>query len=171
MAGHYYSVPQALCRQQVEVRITHHTIEVFFKHQRVASHAVSTLQGAHTTVIDHLPKAHQKHLTWTPKRLLDWGASMGPATRAVVDWQLTHKPHPEQGYRACLGLLSLARRYTSERLEAACVRAVVIPSYTRQTVLSILKKGLDRVPLRPAEDDEPAPLPAHKNVRGPDYYH
>ena len=169
--GHYYSVPHPLCRQQVEVRIAHHTIEVFFQHNRVASHARCAVQGAHTTVVDHLPKAHQKHLSWTPQRLLDWGASIGPATRSVVDWQLTHKPHPEQGYRACLGLLSLARRYTPERLEAACVRAVAIPSYTRQTVLSILKKGLDRVPLITTEDDTPGTLPAHKNVRGPGYYH
>ena len=171
VAGHYYSVPHPLCRQQVEARITHHTLEVFFNHQRVASHAVSGHRGGHTTVVDHLPKAHQKHLSWTPQRLLAWGASIGPATRSVVDWQLTHKPHPEQGYRACLGLLSLARRYTPERLEAACVRAVAIPSYTRQTVLSILKKGLDRVPLRPPEEEELDTLPTHANVRGPDYYH
>ena len=169
--GHYYSVPHSLCRQQVEVRIAHHTLEVFFQHHRVASHARCAVQGAHTTVVDHLPKAHQKHLSWTPQRLLDWGASIGPATRSVVDWQLTHKPHPEQGYRACLGLLSLARRYTPERLEAACVRAVVIPSYTRQTVLSILQKGLDRAPPPPEEAEEPDSLPAHENVRGPGYYH
>ena len=169
--GHYYSIPQALCRQQVEARITHHTIEVFFKHHRVASHARSAVLGAHTTVIDHLPKAHQKHLSWTPQRLLDWGASIGPATRSVVNWQLTHKPHPEQSYRTCLGLLSLARRYTPERLEAACVRAIAIPSFTRQTVLSILKKGLDRAPLITTEDDTPDTLPTHANVRGPGYYH
>ncbi|HUW98950.1 MAG TPA: IS21 family transposase [Acidiferrobacter sp.] len=169
--GHYYSVPHPLCRQQVEVRIAHHTIEVFFQHNRVASHARCAVRGGHTTVVDHLPKAHQKHLSWTPQRLLDWGASIGPATRAVVDWQLTHKPHPEQGYRACLGLLSLARHYTPERLEAACGRAVAIPSYTRQTVLSILKKGLDRAPLPPEESEKPDVLPIHENVRGPEYFH
>ncbi|MHB8416403.1 MAG: IS21 family transposase [Acidiferrobacteraceae bacterium] len=167
--GHYYSVPHALTRQAVEVRVTAHTVEIFFQQNRVASHARSSMRGGHTTVVDHLPKAHQKHLTWTPQRLLDWGTSIGPSTRAVVDWQLTHKPHPEQGYRACLGLLSLARRYSPERLEAACTRALALHSATRKTVLSILKKGLDRAALPTAVEEEP--LPAHANVRGSGYYH
>ena len=148
------------------------TIEICHRNVRVASHIRSPRRGAHTTVPEHLPKAHRKHLEWSPKRLLAWGASIGPATRTVVDWQLTHKPHPEQGYRACLGLLNLARRYGPARLEAGCLHAVRLGSLTRATVLSILSHGLDSRPLPPeTPSDTTTEGPAHKNVRGPDYYH
>ena len=169
---HYYSVPHALVGERVEVRITATTIEVCHRNVRVASHIRSPRRGAHTTVPAHLPKAHRKHLEWSPKRLLAWGASIGPATRTVVDWQLTHKPHPEQGYRACLGLLNLARRYGNARLEAGCLHAVRLGSLTRATVLSILSHGLDSRPLPPeTPSDAATESPAHENVRGPDYYH
>ena len=166
---HYYSAPHALIGERVDVRLTIATVEIFYKHKRMASHVRSARRGAHTTILDHLPKAHRKHLEWSPKRLLAWGASIGVATRAVVDWQLTHKPHPEQGYRACLGLLNLARRYGDARLEAACVHAVRLNSFTRHTVLSILRCGIDRKPL-PEDTGEKVPK-THENVRGPDYYH
>ncbi len=167
--GHYYSVPQALIREAVDVRITATTVEIFHKQRRMACHVRSFRRGAHTTVTEHLPKAHRKHLEWSPERLLAWGASLGPATRAVVDWQLTHKPHPEQGYRACLGLLNLSRSYGTARLEAACRRAVDLGSFTRKSVLSILQKGLDRTGA--ADSPEETGIPAHANIRGPGYYH
>jgi transposase len=125
-------------------------------------------RGAHTTLAEHMPKAHRAHAEWSPRRLLEWGARIGPNTAAVVDYQLTHKPHPEQGYRACLGLLALARQYGETRLEAACARAVALGSLTRRSVRSILIRGLDRLaPQAP----EAAALPPHENLRGPDYYH
>lgn len=168
---HYYSAPHTLVGERVEVRITATIIEIFHNHKRVASHVRSGIRGAHTTTLEHLPKAHRKHLEWSPQRLLDWGTSIGPATRTVVDWQLTHKPHPEQGYRACLGLLSLAKRYSAPRLEAACVHAIRLNSFTRHTVLSLLRHGLDRQPLvLDAPTEEKAPV-AHENVRGAKYYH
>jgi hypothetical protein len=120
-----------------------------------------------------MPDAHRKHLQWTPGRLLNWGLSIGPATRTVVQWQFDHRPHPEQGYRACLGLLNLAKHYGNERLEAACRRALAIGSPTRKRIKSILDAKLDQHPeLFPAAADSPAsptPLP-HANVRGADYF-
>src|SRR5713226_1670024 len=101
-------------------------------------------RGAHTTVTEHMPKAHQKHLEWSPGRFLNWALAIGPATRDIVQWQLTHRPHPEMGYRACLGLLNLARRYGKPRLEAACRRAVAIGSPTRKSVVSILERSEER---------------------------
>ncbi len=165
---HYYSVPHALVRRELDVRITATTIECLRQGKRVASHARSLKQGAHTTVAEHMPKAHRKHLEWTPGRFLNWALAIGPATRDLVNWQLTRKPHPEMGYRACLGLLNLARRYGKPRLEAACARALAIGSPTRKSVVSILERNLDQEAL-PALAPQAA-LPDHANVRGPGYY-
>ena len=167
--GHYYSVPHRLVGQVVELRVTSKLLEAFCANQRVASHARSARRGQHTTVAEHMPALHRAHLEWTPAKLIDWGRRVGVSTAAVVTWQLEHRPHPEQGYRACLGLQRLARQYTPARLEAACTRALAIRSPTYRSVASILKTGLDRQPsLLPTTT---AALPAHENVRGPDYYH
>jgi len=168
IAGHYYSVPHALVKRELDVRITATAVECLHHGHRVANHPRSHRKGAHSTVAGHMPKAHQKHLDWSPGRFLNWALAIGPATRDIVHWQLTHKPHPEMGYRACLGLLHLARRYSKERLDAACARALAIGSPTRKSVVSILEQNLDREPLpMPAPS---AALPAHANVRGPGYY-
>ena len=173
VAGHYYSVPHALVRHKVEVRFTAATIECFFKGKRVAAHVRSRQRGRHTTIADHMPAAHRKHREWTPGRLLNWAMRIGPNTRAVVQWQLDHRPHPEQGYRACLGLLNLAKHYTEARLEAACQRALAIGSPTRKRIKALLDARLDQHPdlFTTAEADTPvSPTPAHANVRGPDYF-
>jgi transposase len=116
--GHYYSVPHSLVRQKLELRVSATTVECYFKNKRVAAHVRSHQRGHHTTLAEHMPEAHRKHLQWTPGRLLNWAYVIGPGTRDVVRWQLEHRPHPEQGYRACLGLLNLARRYGEQRLES-----------------------------------------------------
>ena len=169
VACHYYSVPFQLARMQLDVRLTGAVVEVLHKGQRVASHARSPLAWKHTTVTAHMPKSHQKHLEWTPQRLLNWGERIGPATCSIIRSLMADKPHPEMGYRSCLGVFSLARRYGEDRLEAACARALTIGSPKRKTVQSILEAGLDRhAELLPTET---TPLPTHGNVRGPDYYH
>jgi transposase len=167
--GHYYSVPQRLVRTQVELRITASTVEIFASHQRVAIHPYNPRQGAHTTLAEHMPAAHRAHSEWSPGRLIAWGERIGAATAAVVRWQMEHRPHPEQGYRSCLGLKSLARQYGAERLEAACARAQSIRAPTYRSIKSILASGLDgqQLPSEPTQST----LPLHHNVRGPDYYH
>jgi transposase len=165
---HYYSVPHALVHESVELRFTEATVEVLLRGQRVASHARSGERGRHTTLAEHMPKAHQRHLAWTPSRLVHWGTSIGPGTAALVRAILEDRPHPEQGYRSCLGILRLAKRYGPQRLEAACTRAVAVRARSYRHVDSILKRGLDRVPL-PAIEARVAPT-AHENVRGADYY-
>jgi transposase len=166
---HYYSVPHALVRQGLEARITRTTVEILHRGRRVASHALSAKRGGYTTCPEHMPASHRAHAEWTPGRLLNWAARIGPAVAALVKHLLETKPHPEQGYRACLGLLAAARKYGDARLEAACERALAIGSPTRASVLSILAAGVDQKPLA-AEDDE-WQLPLHENVRGPTYYH
>ena len=170
--GHYYSVPHAYVKHAVDVRLTATTVECFCAGQRIASHAHNHRKGAHTTVVAHMPRAHQKHQDWTPGRFLTWALDIGPRTRDVVAHLLEHRPHPEHGYRSCLGLLHLAKRFGSARLEAACERALIIGAPTRKSVLSILQKGLDRVPLPPTEPPaSPTSASTHDNVRGPTYYH
>ena len=122
--GHRYSVPQSLVGQVLEARVTARTVELLHRGQRVASHLRCAHQGGFTTVPEHLSAAHRAHLQWTPERLIHWGQSMGVATAAVVTRLLEARKHPEHGYRACLGLLGLAKRFTKERLEAACVSEV-----------------------------------------------
>ena len=168
---HYYSVPHNLVGQEVDVRLTASVVEVLHKGHRVASHPRSFNKYQRSTTHDHMPKAHQKHLEWTPGRFLNWANQIGSNTRDLVRHLLENRPHPEHGYRSCLGLLSLARRYSPSRLEAACARAVALNALTYRSAKSILEQGLDRQPLPqtlPFEDL--FKLPSHANVRGPQYY-
>jgi transposase len=162
-----YSVPHNLIGQTLDVRLTATTVEVLHKGQRVASHARHG-QGRYTTLAEHMPKAHRAHREWSPSRFLSWARAIGPCTAQVIEQQLTDRPHPEHGYRACLGLLGLSRGYGKLRLENACERALAIHSATYTSVTSILKQGLDQQGFdEPAEQAE---LPLHGNVRGPGYY-
>ena len=167
--GHFYSVPYRLMRETIEARITDQTIELFHAGVRVAAHARNPRQHRHTTIPEHMPSAHRRYVDWTPTRLLREAAAIGPATIALVERILTAKPHPEQGFRACLGILRLVRGYGPERLEAACQRGMDIGARSYGSVQSILRNCLDQA-YRP----EPVPdeLPVqHGNIRGSRYYH
>jgi transposase len=166
---HYYSVPYQLVGEQLEARYTANTVEMFHRGTRVASHARSYVAHKATTLTEHRPKSHQAHLEWTPSRLINWAAGVGPATAAVVRGILEQKPHPEMGYRACLGILGLAKTYTAARLEAACQRALLLRIYSYQSLKSILKRSLDQQPALDL-DHHQAPGPVHDNIRGPNYY-
>ena len=165
----YYSVPHRWVGHVLAVRSSASVIEVFHKGQRIASHPRSHTE-LFVTLPEHMPSAHRQHREWSPGRFLNWAKQIGPATLEVVKRQLEDLPHPEHGYRRCLGLLNHARRYSQSRLEAACERALAIGSPSYRSVSSILKQGLDRQPLA---EDEPtqAELPLHDNVRGSGYYH
>jgi len=166
--GHLYSVPYALVRATVDVRRTAAMVEVLHQGKRVAVHCRSPTKGRYTTDPAHRPKSHQAHLEWTPSRLVHWGESVGPATGRVVATILERYPHPEQGYRACLGLLSLGKRYTTGRLEAACHRVLGTGAISYKSVKSILATGLDQTP---SEEPLALVLPAaHAHVRGATYY-
>lgn len=164
---HYYSVPFRLVGDEVEVRATASTIEVFRRGERVASHPRSSLAGRHTTDPAHMPKSHQAHSQWSPERLVAWGRTIGPETGRFVEAILADRPHPEQGYRSCLGILRLGKRYTPDRLEKACARALLAGARSYKNVDSILARGLDQLPptAPPA-----SPATAHENIRGPAYY-
>jgi transposase len=165
----YYSVPNPLIHQVVELRITRRTVEVLAKGKRVASHPRSSRKGHYATLAEHMPAAHRAHAEWSPGKLQTWAASVGPSTAELVKRLLLEKKHPEQGYRSCLGLMRLTRNHGQPRMEAACERALAVGAHRYRSVASILEKGLDRQPLVAPQAE--LALPDHANVRGPGYYH
>ncbi len=146
---HWYSVPYQFTPQEVEVRATAATIEIFHRGARVASHARSHVADRATTVTEHRPKAHQRYLEWTPSRLVDWAKTVGPATADLFERIIATKRHPEQGYRSCLGILRLGKQYSAQ-LEAAARRAMALEACSYQSVKSILQCNLDSQPIEPA---------------------
>jgi transposase len=168
--GHLYSVPYKLVHHDVEVRATADVVEIVVDRKRVAAHRRSSVQGGFTTLAEHMPSAHRAHAEWTPSRILSWAGKVGAATRELCDAIIAERPHPEQGFRSCLGILRLGKRYGDERLEAACVRALRVRARSYRHVESILKKGLDRVAAGDAPEQTSFPL-THENVRGRGYYH
>lgn len=167
VAQHYYSVPYQLVRKRVDVRITSRTVEVLYKNRRVASHARNYRKDKFSTLPEHMPEKHRKYLEWTPARIIKWAGEAGPCTKKLVMEIINSKPHPQQGYRAGLGIMRLGdKRYGRERLEAACSRALAIQSYSYKSVESILKKGLDQHPLELAPSKKTTAPAMHDNIRG-----
>lgn len=163
-----YSLPYTLVQERVEVRATPTTIEIFHKGLRVASHVRGHGREQVFTQREHRPKSHQAHLEWTPSRMVHWAEQIGPHTANLFERILAEKPHPEMGYRSCLGIIRLAEQYSSARMEAAADRAIRIGACRYQSVKSILKNSLDQQPL-PEPPPQPL-LPAHDNIRGAEYF-
>jgi transposase len=166
---HRYSVPHPLVGLELEARVTDALVEVLHRGQLVACHARSTRRGGFTTRDEHMPAAHRAHKQWTPERLIHWGSSIGTNTGQFVTQLLRRFRHPEHGYRSCLGLLSLAKRYGPQRLEAACTLALELGARHYRHVRDILSNGRDLIPRAAPEPEWVAP--AHDNVRGAAHYH
>lgn len=166
--SHFYSVPYRLVQEQVEVRASAATIEIFHKGVRVASHARSSQPHKATTNDEHRPKSHQRHLQWTPSRLVEWGQTVGPLTAELLEHIMAAKRHPEQGYRSCLGIIRLGEEYGKPRVEAAARRALQHRTYSYKSLESILRLNLDTLPDSTAEPPRP-PLD-HPNIRGSQYF-
>ncbi|BAV50299.1 transposase (plasmid) [Mesorhizobium loti] len=163
----FYSVPHRLIGCTLQVRLTQRVVEIFHDHQRVASHVRRSQRSGHVTVNDHMPKAHQRYANTTPANLIGRATLIGPNAAILVERMMRDRPHPEQGYRSAMGILSLAPRYGSQRLDAACKRALTINAIAYSSVASILKSGLDR---QQPQAEQAAPTPAHTNIRGRSYY-
>ena len=164
---HYYSVPHKLIGKEVDVRATEKTVEIYYRRQRQASHLRSYAPGRHSTQREHMPSAHQHMAGWSPERFERWAAEIGPQTKELITVVLNSRRHPQQAYRTCLGILGLAKRYSDERLEAACGWALATGIRSYRGLSNILKNNMDRL-----ERDEPpaTALPAHTNIRGQSYY-
>jgi transposase len=165
---HYYSVPYQLRKEYLDVRLTESIVEVFFHSNRVASHIRSYVKGGYTTVAGHMPKAHRDYAEWTPERLVRWASEIGKSTSDMVAAILSKKVHPQQGFRSCLGIITLSKKFGKERVEAACKRALAIGGTSLGSVKSILQTGLDKKPLpTPRRQSETL---IHSNIRGREYY-
>jgi transposase len=167
--GHYCSVPHALIKKQVDVRITANIIECFCRGRRIASHRRSHHKGRHTTVTAHMPETHRQAGEWSPQRLERRAARIGTATARRVRHRLTVRQHPRQACRSCSGILRPGNTCGNDRLEAACRRALTLGSHSCKRIESILRHGLDRQPL--AEQTGAALPEDHDNIRGPSCYH
>jgi len=166
--GFLYSVPHALTREQVDTRATARTIEIFHRGKRVAAHARRHGGPRHGTQAEHMPSAHRRYAEWTPERMQRQACAIGPNTEALIIAVLARRPHPEQGFRTCLGVLRLFRGIDAARAERVSLRAIEIGALSYASVASILKHRLDRPASSQAADD--APL-LHDNIRGSRYYH
>jgi transposase len=175
IGGHFYSVPYPHARAAVEARATVRTVEVFLKGARIATHMRGSGDGKHTTLPEHMPSSHRRYADWTLERILREAAAIGPSTEMLCQMIIEHRPHPEQGFRACLGIVRLAKGFGVPRLEAACLRGLEIGARTYGSVRSILDNKLDGQPVitlgATTAPDEPPPASVHTNVRGSRYYH
>jgi len=157
----FYSVPYTLVREEVQMRLTEHTVEVFHRRQRCKQ------PNRHVTLAVHMPTAHKEYLEWTPQRLVQWARKTGHATAGVVETIMGSRTHPQQGFRSCLGIMRLGKVHGDDRLEAACARALQIGSPSYKSVQSILQSKLDQQALAPRL---PLACPDHSNIRGAGYY-
>jgi len=168
---HLYSAPHQLVREKLWVRATANTVEVFHRGTRIDSHLRSHIHGARTTKPEHMPSTHRAQAEWTPSRILEWAEQeVGPSARALCETILRERRHPEWGFRSCLGLLRLAKKYGNARVENASTRALHAGARSYRHVKTILQHSLDGAPL--PEPEKPATAGAmHENVRGREYYH
>jgi transposase len=166
---HYYSVPFRLLRESIDARYTVKTVELFHKGERVASHVRSRLAHKHTTLPDHMPSSHRRYAEWSPARMLRRAGDIGPATVALFEAIMKAKPHPEQGFRSCLGIIGFIKGYGPERIEAAAKRCNDIGATGYGSIKSILEKGLDKA-YAPSKTPDTKPI-HHANIRGRGYYH
>jgi transposase len=166
--GFFYSVPYALVREQVDTRATARTIEVFHRGKRVAAHLRRYGGPRHGTQPEHMPSAHRRYAEWTPERVHRQARDIGPNTEALILAVLARRPHPEQGFRTCVGVLRLFRGLDAVRVERVSLRAIEIGALSYASVASILKHRLDRPASPQAADGTPL---LHDNIRGSGYYH
>ena len=165
---HPYSVPFQLLGEKVDARFTSTIVEVYYKGRRLLSHR-RRYDGQPSTVAEHMPSSHRAHAEWTPSRLIHWAEKTGPATGRVVVGILKSRPHPEQGYRACLGLMRPGKRYGADRLEAACERADHLRAFSYTTVKNILASAQDRIAIE-RDGSAQDTTRTHENIRGGTYY-
>ncbi len=163
-----YSVPYQFVHQEVDVRIGATTVQIFHRGKRLATHRRAVAKGSVSTDVAHMPSAHRRYAEWTPSRIIGWAEQTGPQTAELVGIIMSSRPHPEMGFRSCLGIARLGQRYGKERLEKASARSIAIGATSYRSVRSILEHGMDSLPLPSLAADQPRPV--HQNIRGEAYF-
>ena len=166
---HYYSVPYSLARQKVNVRFTSKTVEIYVKSQRIAAHRRCDEPGKYSTLPEHMPESHKRYLEWTPSRIIDWAQKTGSACAQLIQTIMDNRPHPEQGFRSCLGIMRLSKRYGNDRLEITCRRALNRNLASYRSIKSMLETNQDKIP-EPTEHSLDLPINSPANIRGHSYY-
>jgi transposase len=166
---HYYSVPYQLLHERLDIRLTATIVEAFHKGGRVAAHVRSHVKGSYATLPEHMPPEHRFYAEWNPARFIQWAGKTGESTARLVETILTTRPYPEQGYKACLGIINLTRDFEPARVEAAARRALKFKACSYRSMKAILSAGLDRQPDNGEQHGLPG-LPPHQNIRGQEYY-
>lgn len=163
----FYSVPYQLVKKEVEVRYSDYTVKIFHQNKRVAIHNRLLRPGAYSTQKEHLASAHRVYADWTPSRLVSWSKHFGINTQMLIETILNKKPHPEMGFRSCIGILNTAKAYDNEIVEAVSEKVLTLNAYQVKTFRSILKNKTykqEKTPLASTPNNH------HVNVRGEDYY-
>ena len=171
--GFFYSVPHALIRAEVDVRSTARTVEIFHRGQRVAAHERRYGGARHGTERDHMPSAHRRYAEWSPERFQRWARSIGPQTEGLITAILANRPHPEQGFRTCLGVLRLYRGLEPGRAEAVSAYAVAIGALVYRSIAAIIANKRDQTGNQGGGQTgaDTAGILTHSNVRGSGYFH
>jgi hypothetical protein len=163
---HYYSVPHAQIGKKVKLFYSRSRVQIFYRYDLIAEHERIRSPHNYTTVASHLPEGHRHQMEWNPEKFLSQAHTIHADVELYIREVLARKPHPEQAYRACQGILSFAKRVGHQRLIGACRRAHEAGWYNYKTIESILQKGLDKE----LSEDQNAPMPVHENIRGNNYY-
>jgi transposase len=166
--GHEYSVPYTLIHKPVEIRASAKTIEIFYRGKRIYSHPRSHIEHGYTTILSHMPPSHQKYIEWTPERIKNWAKRYGQSVIGLVEKIMESRKFPEQAYKSCLGIIRLENKFTAERLNLACLRALEYRAYSYHSVVNILQRGLDKQPLSNINQNKQQIH--HENIRGARYY-
>lgn len=169
---HYYSVPYKHVSEEVELCFNSKIVSIYRKNIQIALHARRYEKGKYSTLMEHMPKAHQEYLKWDPTRIINWAGNIGPNTKALIQKLLESKQHPAQGYRSAIGIIRFEKVYGKERMENAAKRALTYRGYSYHSIKSILKKGLDKeeIKVQIKERQDRKIISIHENIRGPEYF-
>lgn len=165
---HYYSVPYQFIGKRVKIIFSKSRVDVYFDYNLIASHQRTKSPYNHTTVEDHLASTHKFVNDWNPDRFTKWAETIGQETKLLIINVLKKKQHPEQAYKSCIGILSMAKKVGNDRLNNACKRALTFNTYSYMAVQNILTKGLDKI--EETIQDDLFTMPKHENIRGENYY-
>ena len=165
---HYYSVPYRFIGKKVKIQFTPALVEIYYKYEQIASHPRQMRKYHYTTTDEHLASAHRYISDWTPEKFIEQARAIDEEVASYILLVIENKQHPEQAYKSCTGILSLARKVGNQRLTMACRRAQSYGVYNYPIIVQILEKRLDE--LSEAEQQDTQLMPSHQNIRGSDYY-
>ena len=166
--SHYYSVPHRFIGKSVQIHYNKRNVEIYHNYERIAVHQYTERPWAYTTIKDHMPSQHQFVMDWNPDRFIKWGTKIGTSTGTYIQKVLDKTTYPEQAYKSCMGILNLAKKYSTERLEKACARGIRYEKYSYRTIERILALDMDKI--EETLDENQVQVTVHENIRGADYY-